>query len=847
MTCYDAWGGILRKLRRWVQARDHDDDGTFRYPPVRQTPYWRPIRLLRLDPGDPSAPLAGDLISCAFVTIWLWSFQFDVPAYDALSYCWGGESPPASILLSGAPLCITPNLAAALTRLRHPDRPRYLWADQICIDQRSVNDKGVQAEKAFQVRRMGEIYANARTVVVWLGAHSDASRVLFAALADVDDASAQNRGMYFMDEMQPGAKIQVSVLAALRMALKSPALPAWAREMPAATATLGQRATTRELLLRCFDIADAASNATTPELVERRRILELERDTLAQREMEQTIFVRLFEDVLEHAWFERAWTFQEAALAGDLQLHAGDSPAVPWRRFAGALRIVQQETPQENLGMPSKNRQALEVIELLRSSWYSLDGPKHSLREILEACRPRQAMNPRDKVYGLLGLYSSWSVPRMPESNEPAIDEGSAEVVAFSEYYAEHRADKGPQVPPVDYQKTEERVFLDVATSCMAAGSLRILKDCCTLAAVPPLGTKIMSPFHGQYLTKSAGLQRPLPSWVPDWSADANTDCKSPVVDDVRYVDQRYRAAKDTKAKPRALFQAPSSAASDPCATALLAVTGLLLSPVVEVSTKVHTYSTLNSPSAQAIWAEWQRIALHDADASPYLVDAGPSDAGPLDALWRTLILDVPSALSGGRAAPDIGKGFDDALAYAIVGGALPPGFEARRTKQGRIYYVDHNAGQTSWMHPRGPAGGDAAGSLPEGWEASMTKDGRTYYVDHGTETTTWERPDGSAVPQPADRGERGMKPISKVEFAMKAKPLREWLGKYGNRHIKKRLFRMEDGYLGMSCTHVRVDDRVAVLWVGRLPFLLRSCGTVRLLDGGSGYEPIKLGDTASD
>ena len=30
---------------------------------------------------------------------------------------------------------------------------------------------------------------------------------------------------------------------------------------------------------------------------------------------------------------------------------------------------------------------------------------------------------------------------------------------------------------------------------------------------------------------------------------------------------------------------------------------------------------------------------------------------------------------------------------------------------------------------------------LPEGWEARRTKDGKTFYVDHNTRTTTWQRP----------------------------------------------------------------------------------------------------------
>ena len=33
------------------------------------------------------------------------------------------------------------------------------------------------------------------------------------------------------------------------------------------------------------------------------------------------------------------------------------------------------------------------------------------------------------------------------------------------------------------------------------------------------------------------------------------------------------------------------------------------------------------------------------------------------------------------------------------------------------------------------------AGDLPEGWEARKTKEGKTFYIDHNTQTTTWNHP----------------------------------------------------------------------------------------------------------
>lgn len=45
----------------------------------------------------------------------------------------------------------------------------------------------------------------------------------------------------------------------------------------------------------------------------------------------------------------------------------------------------------------------------------------------------------------------------------------------------------------------------------------------------------------------------------------------------------------------------------------------------------------------------------------------------------------------------------------------------------------------------------------------------------------------------------------------------------------QKVLFRAAKGYLGRSCHHVRPGDKVCVLWGGRLPFILRESGHIRI------------------
>ncbi|KAK6815152.1 hypothetical protein RU639_008457 [Aspergillus parasiticus] len=88
--------------------------------------------------------------------------------YEALSYVWydGEESSKEespSIILNDCKFTVTPNLHAALLRLRNHQLERILWIDAICINQ-SDND-----EKNKQIPLMRTIYAQASCVIVWRG------------------------------------------------------------------------------------------------------------------------------------------------------------------------------------------------------------------------------------------------------------------------------------------------------------------------------------------------------------------------------------------------------------------------------------------------------------------------------------------------------------------------------------------------------------------------------------------------------------------------------------------------------------------------------------------------------
>ena len=112
------------------------------------------IRLLSILPGHRSEPITCEL---RYVS------PEHPPTYQAISYCWEGQDLSVTILCDGRPLRITENLSAAIITVRRDDTSLLIWADAICIDQQSVE------EKNSQVPLMRLIYQNAALVQIWLG------------------------------------------------------------------------------------------------------------------------------------------------------------------------------------------------------------------------------------------------------------------------------------------------------------------------------------------------------------------------------------------------------------------------------------------------------------------------------------------------------------------------------------------------------------------------------------------------------------------------------------------------------------------------------------------------------
>ena len=60
---------------------------------------------------------------------------------------------------------------------------------------------------------------------------------------------------------------------------------------------------------------------------------------------------------------------------------------------------------------------------------------------------------------------------------------------------------------------------------------------------------------------------------------------------------------------------------------------------------------------------------------------------------------------------------------------------------EGEVYYANHNTRFTQWTHPRTGRKKRVSGSLPFGWDRKILPDGKVIYVDHENGKTTYTDP----------------------------------------------------------------------------------------------------------
>jgi len=403
-------------------------------------PHTDSIRLLILEPGEPPDKLI---------------FRMELPrlthtprAYTAVSYVWGDANDTVDIFSSEGKLSITKNLYDILHKLRLPDEPRRIWADAVCINQADA------AERSHQVRQMGKIYSSAELVAVWLGR---------------DDEGYAFRAYCAVSEIASGG--QHNILGS-RLAGGEPAY-----------------------FFGCGKLYFTDSIFSIEDSEARKAVFAL--------------FLR--------PWFRRVWCIQEVALARLAIVHWGDFE-ISWKwlglaaarfwdgyRLSALERQLEVGTLELALDLETGIANADYMYRVSRGCGaHSKSSLLPSFLRLLYESDGFQSTDPRDLIYGLLGLPIC--DPSTNRNGEP-----------FTE---------------PDYSLSKEQLYVQLA------------EKIAQLYGPIPLLSCVQ---HGPEIQHNS-----LPTWIPRWDESYTSTVLRPVdVDDILRSRTRHKRTHTVASRGR--------------------------------------------------------------------------------------------------------------------------------------------------------------------------------------------------------------------------------------------------------------------------------------------------------
>ncbi|KAF1842264.1 HET-domain-containing protein [Cucurbitaria berberidis CBS 394.84] len=326
----------------------------FAYPPLKETSAGN-LRLLRIDGTLDGSP-SGDLC-CTLVAAQPW---ITGEHYECLSYCWGNSTEAGRLFIrtSEHPTCnykqvkVSMNLCSAMRKLRSTHTMKWLWIDAISIDQSNLK------ERASQVAMMKDIYSKASGVVIWLG---EGDRCLTASVSTISAIS---------ERFQVDTRI-------------------------APTSIVGPDG----LRLTAIDIEQLRSYVS----------IEILGTTLEHA-------YKLLAHFFALPWFRRVWVLQEAFAHNKITVRLGEH-TLPWGAVilaaiwaSGFTRTYIAKSANEYPAEGAMNRGYLPELWLGLLHTRATRGL--SMLELVSRTRDFEASDPRDKVFGLLGLANDVGNPQ---------------------------------------------------------------------------------------------------------------------------------------------------------------------------------------------------------------------------------------------------------------------------------------------------------------------------------------------------------------------------------------------------------------------------------------------------
>ncbi|KAK4463259.1 het-domain protein [Cladorrhinum samala] len=361
--------------------------------------------------------------------------------YEALSYVWGNTNPGGMRLLgclgTGRFLWIGENLWSALRMLIQRRQAKskkssgtdLVWIDAICINQADEREKG------HQVMRMRDIYQLSARTVAHLGEEKDDSR-LFMWFMKRTVRKLMERFRRIHDEAAIRARIVVEYAI---MADDEGFIDGAVRNE------------TAKIINQIF--AEFCDDPVMSKLLDNRRIM------------------KSFALLLARPYFQRIWTVQELAAAGDSTLYCGSHFCDPVWMSCLLLNTLHPAGIQltdyidDHATRMSMCRGIAQFTATMSLRGNLRDNSYRGLHFLLQSFRPSLATNELDKVYALIGLS------------------GEKHLEGF----------------PIDYTKTKAEVYLKAAKAI--------------IFTLDGPGEHVL-----YEAARSENALTDCPSWVPDWT-----------------------------------------------------------------------------------------------------------------------------------------------------------------------------------------------------------------------------------------------------------------------------------------------------------------------------------------
>lgn len=385
--------------------------------------------------------------------------------YEALSYQWGDvEKKPRAISVNGQKLWITANLWQALIYLRRVGQSRTLWIDAICINQNDVD------ERSHQVAMMAEIYTNASKVVSWLGAEnriilSNALKFLLRIREDSLKDDEEVKSMLKLEFPRTAIRHYVDHHYNTTLDDQDTVKNIAKRPLPPKIASQDLKEAKEEVKLtqaqasvlailskhdhkRRSEYMDRQSRAKPWDsgsrmcVIREKGVLKNAFVSGAEHEIVQIMWKNLRKFCKLQYW-SRLWVVQEVILARNLTLQSMDI-TMEWHTFSDLFLCLKYVSANKLQRAPHITSLLLtpitKLVQLRRDYKVQISTPQYppgvaqdpayqnssvsfkglELPQIILSCVHTLCWDPRDRIYGLLGLATGTGLEVYPDYRRTA-------------------------------------------------------------------------------------------------------------------------------------------------------------------------------------------------------------------------------------------------------------------------------------------------------------------------------------------------------------------------------------------------------------------------------------------